>query len=183
MGKHLQDKHDAERSRQTLNLNMMKQTLPDELTGFPLTNIPFPRKAGLSFSAVLLCFSTLPLASVLCGQHTLWTLPLLAVLLGHLSSSAFGSNDSGWCLSCQVELTLCGPLFVGPHCCPHRCPYRTLINSCERLPILPHRKGRPERLLRASVQRSRNQPNNTRLFNGSNSFSSAPPPPLPSREN
>lgn len=49
------------------------------------------------------------------------------------------------CLSCQVEPTLCGPLFVGPHCCPHRCPYRTLINSCERLPILAHRKGRPRK--------------------------------------
>lgn len=94
MGKHLQDKHDAERSRQTLNLNTMRPTLPDELTRFPLTNIPLPRKAGLSFSAVLLCFSTLPLASVLCGQHTLWTLPLLAVLLGHLSSPTFGSNGS-----------------------------------------------------------------------------------------
>lgn len=53
------------------------------------------------------------------------------------------------CLSCQVEPTLCGPLFVGPHCCPHRCPYRTLINSCERLPILAHRKGRPRKASRS----------------------------------
>lgn len=93
VGKHLQDKHDAEHSNQTLDPKAMRQTLPDELIRFHVINIPPPKESWSIASHYIVVFLPLPLAALLCDQHRLWTLPLLTVLLGHLSSPVFGSND------------------------------------------------------------------------------------------
>ena len=47
------------------------------------------------------------------------------------------------CLSHQVELVFCGPLFCGATLLTPLLPYRTLINSCERLPTPVHLQARP----------------------------------------
>lgn len=105
---------------------------------------------GKSIYPVLLqCFSTLPLFSVLCDQHKVWTLPLLAVLPGHLSSPAVSCTDQQTVPLLPSGADALWPLFMGPHCRPHRCPSRTLVNSCERLPILAYIKGRPENASRS----------------------------------
>ena len=47
------------------------------------------------------------------------------------------------CLSRQVELVFCGPLFCGATLLTPLLPYRTLINSCERLSTPVHLQARP----------------------------------------
>lgn len=140
-----------------------------------------PKKTGLPFPAASLGFSAFPLGSLLCDQHKLWTLPLLTTLPGHLFSPVLGGNSRSWLLPSGADTLW--PIVCGATLLSRRCPSRTPISRSEWLSILAHIKGEPGIFLRASVQRSHNQPNNTRLFNVSNSSSSAPPPPLPLREN
>lgn len=166
--------------------NNETETLFNELFHFHFINIPPPgpqRKLVYHFLLHRCVFPAVPLGSPLGDQHELWTLPPLTALRGHLSSPVLSGNDQQTLPSCQVGLMLRGPSFKRPPFCPMAAPAGHSATAARGFPSWLMSKEGLERLLRASVQRSHNQPNNTRLFSVSNSFSSAPPPPLPLREN
>lgn len=128
-------------------VNSQTQTLWDE--PFIFTLLTSPRKAGPSFTVTLLYFSALPPSQFFVTSRNLGPCPFSLSCPATCPALCSAIMTSRQCLSCQVELTLCRPLSVGLRCCPHHCPYRTLVNSCERFPTLAHIKGRPGKASRS----------------------------------
>lgn len=157
-GRRSKEEHKAEHSNQNLDLKTMRHKHFSWTDSFSFhkhsSSAPTPKENWSIMACCSDVFSRFLLAHCFATStnfgHCLFSLACLATCPG-LCSTVMTSRP---CLSCQVDLMLRGPLFVGP-LLSHGCPYRTLINSCERFPILAHIKGRPGKLLGASVQRSR----------------------------
>lgn len=153
-----------------------KQTLLDEPIHFHFRNIP-PKGSGSTTARGIAAVSRRPGPAQTLGPLSSLSCPATRPAL------CWTVMPSSPCLSGQAEPSSWGPLFGGHTAVPFAAPTGHLSTAVKGFPSGPVWKKGPERLLGASVYRAHDQPNNTQLFNSSNSFSSAPPPRLPLREN